>query len=201
MGRKVAPPSTDASQKLRCVPVPAGPLEYTWPAASTPTVGSPKGWIGSITVGTPNVIGSVTGVGGGGGGGFVVVVTINLPVYGCGVELANPQASALYVAAARLLCASASVVVLPSLDAISPLGPTSVSTSSLVFPLPLAGVHVMLNAKIAVAVLYKPEGTDTTNAVLSRVRSPGIAPQLLVGWVPGGMLPLHVSVNEFPAVG
>ena len=136
-----------------------------------------------------------------GGGGFVVVVMTNLPVYICGRELANPQASALYVAAARLLCARASVVVLPSLDAISPLGPTNVSTSSLVFSLPLKGVHVMLNAKIAVAVLYRLVGTETTKALLSSVGSLGSAPQLLLGWVPMGIVPPNVYVTVFPAVG
>src|SRR5487761_1569688 len=57
--RKVSPPSADASQMLRCVPVPHGPLPYTVLslAGLFTIVGSPTDCIGSITLGVLNTIG------------------------------------------------------------------------------------------------------------------------------------------------
>src|SRR6266571_1649873 len=54
--RNVRPPSTEANQVLRWVPVPVGPLTNTRPCGSIPMSGSPLVWIGSTTVGVPNVM-------------------------------------------------------------------------------------------------------------------------------------------------
>src|SRR2546428_5754089 len=56
--RNVWPPSTEPNQVLRCVPVPVGPLTKTLPCVSMAISGSPLVWIGSTTLGTPNVIGA-----------------------------------------------------------------------------------------------------------------------------------------------
>src|SRR3954466_12106459 len=58
IGRNECPASTDPYQTLRCVPVPVGPLAKTRPSGSTPTDGSPKGWIGSTTAGVSKPIGA-----------------------------------------------------------------------------------------------------------------------------------------------
>src|SRR5438874_13199161 len=52
--RNVFPPSCDQSQMLRCVPVPHGPLTYTF-LPEMRMSGSPKAWIGSTIVALPKV--------------------------------------------------------------------------------------------------------------------------------------------------
>src|SRR5713226_87936 len=98
------------------------------PALSILTSGSDSSRCGSVGTAAENASPCAGADGSDSSLERAVVVITSLPLYGwpVGATFKKPHASTLYVPGGRLLPTTVSVVLLPSLDPTSPLGPITV---------------------------------------------------------------------------